>query len=396
MGKGLRKRRLEELDLRGRQLLLRSDLNAPLANGAVRDDTRLLAALPAIRAARRAGAAVVVASHLGRPEGVADRRFSLDPVARRLSALLGRPVRFDPERAAPETSPFRLPPGEVLLLENLRFHPGETANDPGFARRLAGWGDHYANDAFGTAHRAHASVEACARLFPQAAIGPLLRRETETLTAALTSPRRPFVVVLGGAKVGGKLPVVRSLLTRADRVLIGGAMAYTFLAAAGFPTGRSLVASECLAEARELLSSHPRRFLLPSDHLVVRDPGAAAGTRTRTTDTIPEDTVAFDLGNSAREAFAGAIRKAATVIWNGPMGMFERRRFAGGTEAVARAVASAADRGAATVIGGGDSLAAVHQAGLAARMGHLSTGGGAMLTFLAGRPLPGLEALADA
>ncbi len=387
-----RKRTLRELGLEGRQLLLRSDLNVPLAAGAVADDARIRAALPAIRLAHEKGASVVVASHLGRPQGTPDPALGLRPVASRLEALLGRPVRF---AGSASDAPRRLRPGETLLLENLRFHPGEVANDPAFAAALAAWGDEYANDAFGAAHRAHASVDACARHFPRAAAGPLLEREIETLGIVLADPPRPFVAVLGGAKVSDKLPVIRSLLPRADRILIGGAMAYTFFAAAGRPTGASLVEPDRIAEAADLLRDHPARLLLPADHLTAAAPDADAVEELPTT-RIAEGSLGLDLGPRAREEFAAEIRSARTVVWNGPPGLFENARFAGGTLAVARAVAEATDRGATTIVGGGDSLAAVRLAGVGSRITHLSTGGGASLALLAGQPLVGVEALADA
>ena len=391
-----RKLQLSDLDLRRRQLLLRADLNVPLADGEVADDSRVRAALPAIRAARGRGAAVVVASHLGRPRGTPDPALSLRPVAARLQELLGEPVGFRPAPVGRETGPPpRLEPGEVLLLENLRFHPGETANDPEFARALAVCGDEYVNDAFGAAHRAHASVEACARRFPRAAAGPLIQAELAALGLALGSPPRPFIAILGGAKVSDKLPVIRSLLRRADRVLIGGAMAYTFAAARGFSTGRSLVEPDRIGEAAALLEEHADRLVLPGDHSTAPSPDGVP-VRERPIREIEDDWMGLDIGPASRSAFAAAIAGAATIVWNGPMGLFENPRFAAGTTAVALAVADATRRGATSIVGGGDSLAAVRRAGVASEISHLSTGGGASLAFLAGQPLPGLEALTDA
>ena len=391
-----RKLTLADLELRGRRLLLRADLNAPLANGRVADDGRLRAALPAIRDARRMGAAVVVTSHLGRPGGAPDPALSLRPVAERLQELLGDAVGFE---ATPVGEPSgRLPelrPGEVLVLENLRFHPGETRNAPEFAADLAAYGDEYVNDAFGAAHRAHASVDACARRFPRAAAGPLLEAELEALGLALGNPPRPFVAILGGAKVSDKLPVIRSLLRRADRILIGGAMAYTFAAAQGLPTGRSLVERDRVAEAGKLLEDHADRLVLPTDHSTAPAPDAGP-VRTLPIGEIADDWMGLDIGPASRAAFAAHIGEAATIVWNGPMGLFENPRFAEGTTAVAHAVADATDRGATSIVGGGDSLAAVRRSGLAGRISHLSTGGGASLAFLAEEPLPGVEALADA
>ena len=391
-----RKLTLADLELRGRRLLLRADLNAPLANGRVADDGRLRAALPAIRDARRMGAAVVVTSHLGRPGGAPDPALSLRPVAERLQELLGDAVGFE---ATPVGEPSgRLPelrPGEVLVLENLRFHPGETRNAPEFAADLAAYGDEYVNDAFGAAHRAHASVDACARRFPRAAAGPLLEAELEALGLALGNPPRPFVAILGGAKVSDKLPVIRSLLRRADRILIGGAMAYTFAAAQRLPTGRSLVERDRVAEAGKLLEDHADRLVLPTDHSTAPAPDAGP-VRTLPIVEIAADWMGLDIGPASRAAFAAHIGEAATIVWNGPMGLFEDPRFAEGTTAVAHAVADATDRGATSIVGGGDSLAAVRRSGLAGRISHLSTGGGASLAFLAEEPLPGVEALADA
>ena len=391
-----RKLTLADLDLRGRRLLLRADLNAPLANGRVADDSRLRAALPAIRAAREMGAAVVVTSHLGRPGGAPDPAFSLRPVAERLQELLGSVVGFESGPVGdPGGGPPELRPGEVLVLENLRFHPGETRNSPEFGAALAAYGDEYVNDAFGAAHRAHASVDACARRFPRAAAGPLLEAELDALGLALGNPPRPFVAILGGAKVSDKLPVILSLLGRADRILIGGAMTYTFTAAQGLPTGRSLVERDRVAEAGQLLEDHSDRLEFPTDHCTAPAPDTGP-VRTLPIGEIAADWMGLDIGPASRAAFAAHIRESATIVWNGPMGLFEDPRFAEGTTAVAHAVAEATGRGATSIVGGGDSLAAVRRSGLSGRISHLSTGGGASLAFLAEEPLPGVEALADA
>lgn len=391
-----RKLTLADLDLRGRRLLLRADLNAPLANGRVADDSRLRAALPAIRTAREMGAAVVVTSHLGRPRGEPEPALSLRPVAERLQDLLGDPVGFDSGPVGhARGNPTEVGPGEVRLLENLRFHPGETRNSPEFAAALAAYGDEYVNDAFGAAHRAHASVDACARRFPRAAAGPLLEAELEALGLALGNPPRPFVAILGGAKVSDKLPVIVSLLRHADRILIGGAMAYTFTAARGLPTGRSLVERDRVAEAAKLLEDHADRLVLPTDHCAAPSPGRGP-VHVLPIEEIADDWMGLDIGPASRASFAGHIREAATIVWNGPMGRFEDPRFAEGTTAVAHAVAEATGGGATSIVGGGDSLAAVRRSGLSGRISHLSTGGGASLAFLAEEPLPGVEALADA
>ena len=391
-----RKLTLRDLDLRGRRLLLRADLNVPLGNGRVADDSRLRAALPAIRTAREQGAAVVVTSHLGRPRGEPDPALSLRPVAARLQELLGETVRFRPGVVGREDGETpRLRAGDVVVLENLRFHPGETGNSPEFAARLAVYGDEYVNDAFGAAHRAHASVEACARRFPRAAAGPLMEAELAALGMALANPPRPFVAILGGAKVSGKLPVIRSLLSRADRVLIGGAMAYTFAAAQGLPTGRSLVEPDRIAEAAALLDAHADRLVLPVDHCTAPSMDGNS-IRELPIGEVAANWMGLDIGPASRAAFASHIAAAATIVWNGPLGLFENPRFAEGTTAVALAVAEATDRGATSIVGGGDSLAAVRRAGVSGRISYLSTGGGASLAFLAGIPLPGVEALADA
>lgn len=399
--------RLSDLDLGGKRLLLRCDLNVPLESGRVADDFRIRAALPGIRAALDAGAAVVAATHLGRPKGRFDAALSVRPVAERLAELLPAPVRFRPEPVRPGARPGARPagrrpgepaPGEVLALENLRFHPGEEANDPDFAAALAAFGDEYANDAFGAAHRRHASVDACARRFPRAAGGPLLEREVSELGSVLGSPRRPFVAVLGGAKISDKAAVVESLLARADRVLLGGAMAYTFLAARGVPTGRSLVEPDRIADAARLLARCADRLELPLDHRAAPADESAAGGEPAPPvfpeAGLPAGWRGLDIGPETAERYAAEIGRAATVLWNGPLGLAEDPRFAGGTNRIAAAVAEAADRGAATIVGGGDSLAAARRAGFADRIGHLSTGGGAALAFLAGEPLPGLAALA--
>lgn len=396
MPKNARKLTLADLDLRGRRLLLRADLNAPLANGRVADDSRLRAALPAIRTARAMGAAVVVTSHLGRPGGEPDPALSLRPVAERLEQLLGDPVGFEAKPGGDSGGgPSALRPGEVLVLENLRFHPGETRNSPEFAAALAAYGDEYVNDAFGAAHRAHASVDACARLFPRAAAGPLLEAELDALGLALDNPPRPFVAILGGAKVSDKLPVILSLIRRADQILIGGAMTYTFTAAQGLSTGRSLVERDRIAEAGQLVDGHSDRLVLPTDHCTAPAPDTGP-VRTLPIGEIAADWMGLDIGPASRAAFAAHIRDAATIVWNGPMGLFEDPRFAEGTTAVAHAVAEATGRGATSIVGGGDSLAALARSGLSGRISHLSTGGGASLAFLAEEPLPGVEALADA
>ena len=403
-------KRLADLDLKGRRLLLRAEFNTPLAaDGQVADDARIRAALPGIRFAHAAGASVVIMSHLGRPPGRREERRTLAPVARRLRELLGSPVRFFPDQPGPLAECFvaaarEIEPGETLLLENLRFHPGETANDPDFARELAGLGDCYANDAFGVAHRANASVDECARIFRErraAAAGPLMEKEIAYLQNALDCPERPFVAILGGSKIGDKLPAARRLAEQADRLLIGGPMAYPFVAAQGRPAGWDVYpqeinkAEKLLAEWRDAGWGH--KITLPTDHIVARHDSkrrhpAGPGKECPVTES-PKGSLSFDIGPRTRQSFIREIERAKTVFWNGPMGAYKRAGFKTGTEAVIRAVAAAAKRGAMTVVGGGHTVALVQSAGIGEEMTHLSTGGGAMLAVLAGQSLPGLEAL---
>jgi phosphoglycerate kinase len=390
---------IEDLELAGRKVLLRVDFNVPLHEGAVADDQRIRAALPTIRHALERGAAVILMSHLGRPKGTVKPEFSLAPVAARLRQLLGRDVKFTGDCVGPEAERAArdLRPGEVLLLENLRFHPGEEhpEREPDFASRLARLGDGYVNDAFGTAHRAHASMVALAGMFERAAAGFTMAREIEFLGRALAAPERPFVTVLGGAKVGDKIPLVENLLDKVDALVVGGAMAYTFLAARGVSIGASRVERDLLGRAAEILARAGSRgvdFLLPLDHLCGRAPDEATQTLITPGAEIPEGWIGLDLGPRTMAAFTSRILKARTVVWNGPMGLFEKAPFAQGTLAVARACV---ESGALSVVGGGDSAAAALQSGLAGRFSHVSTGGGASLELLEGRQLPGLAALSD-
>jgi phosphoglycerate kinase len=393
------KQTIRDLDLNGRRLFLRIDVNVPITQGVIGDDTRIRASLPTVAHALGAGAScVVLASHLGRPKGKPNPGMSLRPVADRIAELLGRPVAFAEDCVGPAAGQTvaAAPIGGVVLLENLRFHPGEEKNDPGFAQQLARLADAYVNDAFGAAHRAHASVEALVRLMPQAAAGLLMERELRYLGDALTHPGRPFVAILGGAKVSDKIEVIEHLLGRVDRLLIGGAMAYTFLKALGKPVGRSLVEDDKLDAARDLLTRARERglpLLLPEDHLVV--PAIEAGAPAETLGVDDEgigERMGVDIGPKTREAFAAALQDAKTVVWNGPMGVFEIDAFARGTMAVAKAVAAVQGT---TVIGGGDSVAAVRKAGVADAITHISTGGGASLEFLGGRTLPGVAVLPE-
>ncbi|MDT8342421.1 MAG: phosphoglycerate kinase [Longimicrobiales bacterium] len=387
--------------LAGRRVLVRADLNVPLDGGAVADDTRIRASLPTLRLLTGAGARVTLCSHLGRPKGAADPTFSLAPVARRLEELLGRGVAFVPETvgAAAVAAAAALADGEVLLLENTRFHPGETSDDPELARSLATFGTLYVNDAFGSAHRAHASTVGVARAVVaaggEAVAGLLMERELAFLGDALAEPARPFVAVLGGAKISGKIDVVEALLPRVDRLLVGGAMANTFFLALGLEMGRSLVEEDRVPMARDLMERAGDRLVLPVDCRVADRIDADAEVRTVPRDGVgPEDRVG-DVGPETEALFSEIVRGARTVLWNGPLGVFEAAPFAHGTFALARAVADATDGGAVSVLGGGDSAAAAEAAGVAGRLTHVSTGGGASLEFLAGRELPGVAALSD-
>jgi phosphoglycerate kinase len=387
---------IERVDLGGRRIFLRADLNAPLDHGAVRDDTRLAAVLPTIRLALDRGAAVVLASHLGRPTGGPDPTYSLAPVATRLEALLERPVPLAPDCVgeAVEGLAVALKPGQILLLENLRFHPEEEANDDGFARRLAALADLYVNDAFAAAHRAHASIAAITRHLQPAVAGLLMQRELQALGRILEAPARPLVAVLGGAKVSDKIALVEHLLELVDALVIGGGMAFTFLRALGHGVGKSLVEVDRVEMARATLEAARRRgvqIVLPVDAVVAGGLDSPSGRAVSVRD-IPAAQMGLDLGPLSVERFASVLRTAKTIVWNGPMGVFEKPAFATGTVALARAVAESA---AFSVIGGGDTVAAVNQAGVSDRIGYISTAGGAFLEFLEGRRLPGVEALTE-
>jgi phosphoglycerate kinase len=378
--------------VRGRRVFLRADLNVPLHDGAVGDDSRVRASLPSLRRLLASGARVVLASHLGRPKGTRVEALSLRPVAARLAELLGRGVSFANDCVGPvaEQAAAELRDGEVLLLENLRFHPGEERNEPDFARSLAALADVYVNDAFGTAHRAHASTVGILAHVASAAAGDLLRTELEHLDV-IRKPARPLLCLLGGAKVSDKLAVLEALAPHADVIALGGAMAYTFLRALGEPTGTSLVEADRLEDARSVLEAAEKagkRILLPTDHLVVER--LAEDATHRVCARIPEGWMGVDIGPETARAYAAEARGARTLFWNGPMGVFEMAPFAGGTEAVARAVA---ESNAVSVVGGGDSLAAIGRVGVADRIGHLSTGGGASLEYVQGLTLPGVAAL---
>jgi phosphoglycerate kinase len=395
-----RKRSVRDVAVAGKRVLMRVDFNVPLKNGAVADDTRIVAALPSVRLLVERGARVILMSHLGRPKGGPDPKQSLRPVAARLEQLVGRPVRFVEECVGPgaEAAAHGLHDGELLLLENLRFHPEEEANDEEFARRLAALGELYVNDAFGTAHRAHASTDGVPRRLKPAVAGLLMERELEYLGRALDRPARPFVAVLGGAKISGKIDVIESLLGRVDRLLIGGAMMFTFLRAQGRSTGRSLIEEDRLDIARLVIERARARgveLALPVDCVVSIAPDGTSPGRVAGIDRIEPGEIGVDIGPETVRQFASKLADAKTVLWNGPMGIFEVPAFAAGTLGIARTIAELKSRGAITVVGGGDSVAAIQQAGLGASFTHLSTGGGASLEFLEGKVLPGVAVLDD-
>ena len=394
----MNKRTIEDLDLEGRRLLIRVDFNVPLVAGEVGEDTRIVAALPTIRHALTHGAIVVIMSHLGRPKGQSKPELTLQPVASRLSELLQRKVLFSNDCVGKTAKRLvaAAKPGEVVLLENLRFHSGEERNDEQFSTELAALADLYVNDAFGTAHRAHASTVGIVPKVKDAAAGFLMAAELHHLGALLKKPAHPFVAVLGGSKVSGKLEVIENLLGRVDRLLIGGAMAYTFLNAKGCPTGGSLVEPDLLATTQKIEQAARQRGVelnLPSDHLVASS--ATAGVPHEIIDVTDHSIgqrLGLDIGPRTISTYENAIRTAQTVVWNGPMGVFEIREFVNGTLAVAEAVANS---DAKTVVGGGDSIAAINKAGVKNQITHISTGGGASLELLGGRTLPGIEILPD-
>lgn len=397
--------RLSDLDpatLRGHTALVRADLNVPLDDGRVSDDTRIRASIPTLRLLVDAGAKVVLTSHLGRPKGEANAAFSLAPVAPELERGLGRPVQMASgtvgDGVAAEVA--ALGEGEILLLENTRFLPGETANDPALAAELAGYADLFVHDAFGTAHRAHASTEGVARVIRErgghAVVGLLLEKELTFLGDALDAPERPFVAVLGGAKISGKIDVVEALLPRVDRLLIGGAMANTFLLALGLEVGDSLVEPDRVEMARELMDRAGDRLVLPVDVTVGAEIAADAQVRAVERTEVSAGEKIGDIGPRSVAIYGEILQEARTIVWNGPMGVFELAPYREGTVGVAQAVASATEAGAVSVLGGGDSAAAAEVAGVSDRVSHISTGGGASLEFLAGATLPGVAALSDA
>ena len=396
---------IKDVDIAGKRVFIRVDFNVPIKDGKVDDDTRIRASLPTIQYAIEQRARVILASHLGRPKGERVEKYSLRPVADHLSKLMGRAVEFADDCVGPdvEQKGSALMHGEILLLENLRFHKEEEKNDEEFSRQLASLCDVYVNDAFGAAHRAHASTVGITKFVDAAVAGLLMQKELEYLGRVITNPEHPFVAILGGAKVSDKIPVINALMDRkVDKLLIGGAMAYTFLKAEGFTVGKSLVENDMLDQAREIKRRANEKgieLLLPTDHQVVDSFEPIKGEKI-VAKTIPIEFTnlghaGMDVGVETVAHFSNAIKDARTIIWNGPMGVFEEPPFNEGTIAIARAVADAADRGATVIVGGGDSVAAVRQAGVADRITHISTGGGATLEFLAGEELPGVAALND-
>jgi len=387
---------ISDLGLSNKRVFMRVDFNVPIENGRITDDNRITASLPSIKYVLDKGGCLILASHLGRPKGKPEPKYSLKPVATRLSELLGKPVQFAPDCIGPEVQKMAsaLKPGDVLMLENLRFHAEEEKNDPVFAKQLASLCDVYVNDAFGTAHRAHASTVGIARYVSVAASGLLMQKELEALGHALTKAEKPYVAIVGGAKISDKIELIENFLNIANTILIGGAMAYTFLRAQGIETGKSLVEADKIDLARDLLARASAKHVsieLTIDHVV------ASGLDSTDAQVVPVqktavDRTGLDIGPETVKKYSDIIRQAKTIVWNGPMGVFEKPRFAEGTFAIARAVA---DSNAFSIVGGGDSAAAVAQSGVESKISHISTGGGAALEFLSGRKLPGVEVLTD-
>ena len=396
----MKKKTIRDINVTGKRVFLRADLNVPLDDGRITDDTRIRASLPTLVYLLEHGASVILASHLGRPKGKVNDALRMKPIADRLSQLLGRPVRMTGDALGPgvKTAVDKLRPGDMLLLENLRFHAEEEANDPEFAKSLAEMADVYVNDAFGSAHRAHASTEGITHYLPSVA-GLLLEREVDALSRLLQKPQRPFHTLIGGAKITGKLEVLDALLVRCQALLVGGGMANTFLAAKGVALGKSLVEADQLDNAERIMAQARRkrvRFMLPTDLVVAAQVHPRAQHEVVPVGEVPRDWSAVDIGPQTVTAYTEHLKKAKTIFWNGPMGIFEIAPFAEGTNAIARYLAARTAAGVTTIVGGGDSVAAVEQLGLADQMTHVSTGGGASLEFVEGKALPGVEALPNA
>lgn len=389
----LNKKSVEDIDVSGKRVLLRCDFNVPLDGATITDDRRITEALPTIKYLLDHGASVVLCSHLGRPKGGPEPKYSLRPVSDRLTELLGRNVQLLPDCIGPDVEAHckAMKPGEVALLENVRFHKEEEANDPEFAKQLAGLAQVYVNDAFGTAHRAHASTEGVAHILP-GVCGYLIQKELRYLGQALDNPARPYVAIMGGAKVKDKIEVIESLLPRVDRLLLGGGMIFTFYKAQGHEIGKSLLDEGNIEYAKRLLDNHGDKLLLPTDVIIASELAATATTEIVGVDAIPADKIGADIGPATQAYYAGLITGAKLVVWNGPMGVFEMKPFESGTRAIADAMAESS---ATTIVGGGDSAAAVEKFGVADKMSHVSTGGGASLEFLEGKELPGIAALQD-
>lgn len=393
----MEKKTIRDIDAAGKKILVRVDYNVPMdKSGKITDDTRIRATLPTLKFLLDKGAALILASHLGRPKGAVDLQFTLKPVAEKLAELIGRTVLFAADCIGPEaqTAAGALQSGQILLLENLRFHKEEEKNGPDFAKELASLADLAVNDAFGVSHRAHASVEGITKYLPAVA-GFLMEKEIAFLGRAVAAPERPFAAIIGGAKVSDKIAVIENLLTKVDTLIIGGGMANTFIAAQGYAIGKSLVEADKFELAKSLIEDAKRRgvnLLLPVDMVIADRFAADAASKVVRIDAIEDEWMALDIGPKTSEIFSAALRDAKTIVWNGPMGVFEMDAFAAGTQAIARAVAAS---GAISIVGGGDSVAAIEKAGLAGQITHISTGGGASLEFLEGKVLPGIAALAD-
>lgn len=398
----MNKKTIDDLELKDKKVLVRVDFNVPLDDDLnVTDDTRIVESLPTIKKIIKDGGKAILMSHLGRPKGKRDEKFSLKPAAEKLSELLGKEVKLAPDCVGDETEKMvnEMQDGDVLLLENLRFHEGETKNDENFAKQLAAFGDVYINDAFGSAHRAHASTEGVTKFIDESAAGYLMEKELEYLGKSLSDPERPYCAILGGAKISGKIDVIENLLSKVDVLIIGGGMAFTFFKAEGKEIGKSLLEEEKIDLAKDVLEkikSSGIKFYLPVDVVAAEEFDNNSASEVVDIDSIPENKMGLDIGPQTIKLFTEEIMKSKTIVWNGPMGVFEMDNFAEGTFAVAKTLADATDKGAVTVIGGGDSAAAISKAGLKDKVSHVSTGGGASLEFLEGKELPGVAALNDA